>query len=1072
MAEQTPQYDALKLEFERGVEGAYTVIAESSDGRRVRGSFTPPFTDEELDVLVRDVGLVRRARSSQQGRLNEIEQFGSELFAALIREQVAGVYHDARAAAQHRKRGLRITLNLSGAPELMRLPWEFLYRRPRFLSQSMNTPVVRSLDLESARRPQEVQLPLRILGMVSSPSGYPELDADEERRKLEAALRRLREDGRVELEWLERATLEEFGRRVAEPDDIHVLHYIGHGAYDETTESGILVLETRQGRAQDVSGRTLGSMLQDEESLRLVVLNSCEGARTSRIDPFSGVAASLLEFDIPAVVGMQFEITDEAAIAFSDSFYTQLAQGLPVDAALGPARRAIVAADKGAEFGTPVLFLRTADARLFEPTRAEPASPTPPHPPTPPPARANLEDDPAWGDALEVFWADRWDEAVDRLQVLANRFPDVTKVRDRLAEAIRQRDLAAWYAQADSSAQQERWTDAMSALQRIVAVEPDYRDAADQLKQARAAHRRESLIDEIRLLHEAGRWQAVVAAGDELAHLTSTTPDPDGMVTHARQRLDEADLDNRYRHAVSLLDGQQWNEAADELAAIDHTQPGYRETTTLLSRAREHLRPAAAAGADVESSSTSVGHGSAGLIKPSPNSTDQQAPTYDVILTTVGDHRMLVLKTVRQATGLSLDDAKALVEAAPERVKGGLASAEAIELKKRLEQAGATVALRQGGRLLDEQRWQAAADQFTPIGHDQRATTYDVILTTVGDHLILVLKTVRQATGLSLDDSKALVEAAPERVKGGLALAEATELKKRLEQAGATVAVRRGGRLLDEQQPEPRTLQVGQWVLSVDFSPDGIRLATGSRQRVRVWNLVTGKLLWDAKTGGWMHDVWDVAFALDGTRLATAGGDKTGRVWDATTGKELLTVNHAKSVSGVAFSPDGTRLATASDDKTARLWDATTGKELLTVNHTDWVRGVAFSPDGTRVATASDDKTARVWDASTGEELLTVNHTGWVRGAVFSPDGTRLATASNDKTARVWDATSGKELLTVNHTGAVHGVVFSPDGTRLATASEDKTARISELPAFVTVGLPLAPRAPKTLPPPPPMPLS
>jgi hypothetical protein len=311
VAERIREYDDLKLEFERRNGGSYTVIAESSDGRRVRGSFTPPLNDEELDDLVRDVGLVRRARRSEQGRLKEIEEFGSELFAGLVREQVAVVFEAARSAAENRERGLRITLNMSGAPELMRLPWEFLYRRPRFLSQSVSTPVVRSLDLESARRPQEVQLPLRILGMVSSPSGYPELDADEERRKLEEALSRLRDDGLVELEWLERATLEEFGRRVAEPDEIHIVHYIAHGAYDETTESGILVLETPQGRAKDVAGRTLGSMLQDEESLRLVVLNSCEGARTSRIDPFSGVAASLLEFDIPAVVAMQFEVTDE-----------------------------------------------------------------------------------------------------------------------------------------------------------------------------------------------------------------------------------------------------------------------------------------------------------------------------------------------------------------------------------------------------------------------------------------------------------------------------------------------------------------------------------------------------------------------------------------------------------------------------------------------------------------------------------------------------------------------------------------------------------------------------------------
>ena len=210
----------------------------------------------------------------------------------------------------------------------MRLPWEFLYKRPRFIAQSTQTPVVRALDVDSAMRPQTMQLPLRILAMVSSPTGYPELDADAERRNLERALEGPSRAGLVELTWLERATLGELGRRISEPDEVHVLHYIGHGAYDEATESGVLVLETPQGRAHDVSGEDIGAMLQDETSLRLVVLNACEGARTSHVDPFSGVATSLVNFDIPAVIGMQFEITDDAAIAFSESLYTGLARGL------------------------------------------------------------------------------------------------------------------------------------------------------------------------------------------------------------------------------------------------------------------------------------------------------------------------------------------------------------------------------------------------------------------------------------------------------------------------------------------------------------------------------------------------------------------------------------------------------------------------------------------------------------------------------------------------------------------------------------------------------------------------
>jgi WD40 repeat protein len=97
-------------------------------------------------------------------------------------------------------------------------------------------------------------------------------------------------------------------------------------------------------------------------------------------------------------------------------------------------------------------------------------------------------------------------------------------------------------------------------------------------------------------------------------------------------------------------------------------------------------------------------------------------------------------------------------------------------------------------------------------------------------------------------------------------------------------------------------------------------------------------------------------------------------------------------------------IVTASDDEIARVWEATTGRSLATLQgHTDPVTSAAFSPDGKWVVTASDDKIARVWEAATGRSLATLQgHTGTVTSAAFSPDGKWVVTAGADKTARVY----------------------------------------------------------------------
>jgi len=237
------------------------------------------------------------------------------------------------------------------------------------------------------------------------------------------------------------------------------------------------------------------------------------------------------------------------------------------------------------------------------------------------------------------------------------------------------------------------------------------------------------------------------------------------------------------------------------------------------------------------------------------------------------------------------------------------------------------------------------------------------------------------------------------------------------------------------------------WVPKVCFSRDGRWIASaGYDKTAKLWNSATGELIRSFR--GHKAGVSSVSLSPDSSRLVSASWDGIVKVWDVERDHSLLSLNgHIGECSSVLFSPDGKRFASAGEDQTVRVWDVETGQNIwILKGHVRRATSASFSPDGRWLASASDDGTVKVWDMEFGQEIRTLKgHSHVVWDVAFSPDGRYIASASEDKTARVWDAKSGQPVFTLKgHNSRVSSVSFSPDG-RLATGSTDMTVRLWNL---------------------------
>lgn len=290
---------------------------------------------------------------------------GGQAGSPNLHNQIKEKWVSCLALARSNHRGLRLRIQTDDE-DLRSIPWERLKVSGEWPALRNRTPIVRLVT--SRRRASSITVTgkFKVLGLVGAAlegSGSPKLNLDEEKRLVEEALAPLFRAKKVAIDWLDGEQIINEMQMKIRTWQPHMVHYLGHGISDSSGHSNAILISNGRKSLRSMNAESLGDLLVDT-SVQFVFLNACQTGH-----PIDGIAHDLVEAGIPAAIGMDGEISDSAAVEFTNVFYQAIADYLPVELAITEGRKRLKTAleDSDMQWASPILYMHADNGVLFKP---------------------------------------------------------------------------------------------------------------------------------------------------------------------------------------------------------------------------------------------------------------------------------------------------------------------------------------------------------------------------------------------------------------------------------------------------------------------------------------------------------------------------------------------------------------------------------------------------------------------------------------------------------------------------------------------------------------------------------